>query len=152
MDFGRCQRMRSVVRPGHERKWPRLMARMSVETTGLNRVACTNAARSALVEAVLMALETDAGDLERGAGTGVEAGASIFLVLAPRTRAGVHFGELLGAKGIVHRPLVGLRRPVIIILPSFTILTLNLEKIAIQLSSQSGPMEIKEPVVSPLRI
>ena len=137
--------------PGQERKWPRLMAWMRVDTTGLNIVACRKAASSALVEEDLMALDTEAGFRERGAGTGFEAGAGTILVLAPRTCAGTLGGTHLGARGMDHSPLAGLVRPVIIIRPSFTILTLNFVKIAIQSSSHSWPMEMREPVVSPSR-
>ena len=150
-DLGRCLRTRSVVRPGQEIKCPRLIARTRDDTTGLNNVAWRNAARAALVDADLMALETEAGCLGRGAGTGFEAGAGSILVLAPRTRAGIRGGTHLGARGMDHRPLIGLRRPVIIILPSFTILTLNFVKTAIQSSSHSWPMEMRDPVLRPSR-
>ena len=48
-------------------------------------------------------------------------------------------------KGMSHRPL-SVRRPSIIILLFLSILTLNLEKIAMQSSSQSCPRDIRDPV------
>ena len=100
MDLGRCRRTRSEVRPGQERKWPRWMARMRVDTTGLNIVAWRKAASSALVEVDRIALDTEAGFWDRGAGAGA------ILVLAPRTLAGTLGGTHLGARGMDHRPLV----------------------------------------------
>ena len=80
-----------MVRPGQVVKCPFWMARRSVETTGLNRVPCRNAARSDLVALERRALEACLGK-ETGALVVTEAGGSI------------------GAKGMCHKPL-GVRGP-----------------------------------------
>ena len=48
-------------------------------------------------------------------------------------------------KGMSHSPL-SVRRPSMITLLFFSILTLNLEKIAMQSSSQSCPRDMRDPV------
>ena len=55
-------------------------------------------------------------------------------------------GAIIGEdKGISHSSL-SVRRPSMITLLFFSILTLNLEKIAMQLSSQSCPRDMRDPV------
>ena len=55
-------------------------------------------------------------------------------------------GVIIGEdNGMSHSPL-SVRRPSMIILLFFSILTLNLEKIAMQLSSQSCPRDMRDPV------
>ena len=56
----------------------------------------------------------------------------------------------VGAKGMCHNPL-GVRGPLMMMFPFLMICTLNFEKIAAQSSSQSLPMEIRDPVERPLR-
>ena len=58
--------MRCSVSPGHEVKWPRLIARTRVETTGLKIVPWRKEARSALVVLERIALEAMDG-VEDGA-------------------------------------------------------------------------------------
>ena len=48
-DWGRCLDMRLADRPGHEVKWPLLMATMKVELTGLKAAALNYWASSRLV-------------------------------------------------------------------------------------------------------
>ena len=50
-----------------------------------------------------------------------------------------------------HRPLVRSRKPVIMTWLCFKVFTSNLAKMATQLSSQSFPMDISEPVVMSLK-
>ena len=57
----------------------------------------------------------------------------------------------LGSSGIFHRPLVRLRKPVMMIWLCFKIITSHLVKMAMQSSSQSFPMDIREPVVGLLK-
>ena len=57
----------------------------------------------------------------------------------------------MGSSGMFHRPLVRSRKPVIITCLCFNILTSNLVKMATHLSSQSCPMEMREPVVMSLK-
>ena len=70
--------MSSVVRPGQVMRWPRLIARMSVEGTGLPRAPWMKAARSAFVDAdrnVLLARRGDEDDLGgKAGGTGGDNG------------------------------------------------------------------------------
>ena len=54
----------------------------------------------------------------------------------------------MGARGILHRPLEGLRWPSMMIFPSFTISTWYLVNIATQSSSHSCRMEIRNPDLS----
>ena len=58
----------------------------------------------------------------------------------------------LGARGILHRPLEGLRWPPMMIFPSFTISTWYLVNIATQSSSQSYPTEIRDPDLRSLKM
>ena len=51
----------------------------------------------------------------------------------------------LGARGIFHRPLEGLRWPAMMIFPFFTISTWYMVNITTQSSSQSCLMEIMDP-------
>ena len=51
----------------------------------------------------------------------------------------------MGARGILHRPLEGLRWPPMMIFPSFTISTWYLVNIATQSSLHSCLMEIRDP-------
>ncbi len=48
-DLGRCFLMSDSLRPGHEEKWPRRIARRKVEGDGLKAQPCKNAASSPLV-------------------------------------------------------------------------------------------------------
>ena len=89
--------MRSVVSPGQVVKWPCLMARMNVETTGLKTVPCRKAARSDLVALERMALAAVEETLE---------GALVVMELSVG----------LGAKGMFQRPFLFLF-PLMIILP-----------------------------------
>ena len=57
----------------------------------------------------------------------------------------------LGSSGMFHRPLVRSRKPVIIIWLCFKILMSDLVKMATHSSSQSYPMEMREPVVMLLK-
>ena len=79
--------MSSSVSPGQEVKWPRLIARTRVETTGLKSVPWRKQARSALVVLERIALE---------AMDGVEDGALVTMDVS---------GDL-GAKGLFQRPLL----------------------------------------------
>ena len=123
--------MRCSVSPGQEVKWPRLIARTRVETTGLKSVPWRKEARSALMDLERMALE---------AMDGVDVGALV-------TMEG---REDLGAKGMVQRPLL-LRGPLIITFPFFIILTSYLLNNTIQSTSHNLLMEISEFVEKPLR-
>ena len=106
--------MRDYVRPGQEVKWFFLMARMRVDGDGLKMVPWRKAARPCFVVSSEMALD-----------------AKNFGFLSLVGRKG------FGASGIFHRPFCGSRLPVMMILPSLMILTLNFVKIAAQSSSQS---------------
>ena len=57
-----------------------------------------------------------------------------------------------GAIGMFHRPFVGLRCPLMIILLCLKILRFCFVKMAMQLSSQSCPIDISEPDLMPLKI
>ena len=138
--------MREEERPGQEVKWPRSMARMKVETVGQKTFPWRKAANSALVEEERRALEALDVDLEGAVDNN--------LVLAPRAHAGCWtscggVGEHFGARGIDQRPLVVSLVPVMMTVPSLIIWTSYLEKRAMQSSSQSLPMEMREPVVRP---
>ena len=109
------------------------MARTRVEGTGLNKVPWRKEARSALV-----ALDRRA--LEACFATETEDGAVVVM-------DGLGGG---GAKGMCHKPF-GVLGPFIIMLPFLIICTLNLVKRAAHSSSQSLPMEMREPVDRPLR-
>ena len=115
------------MKPGQDVKCPRLMALISVETTGHPTIPWRKDANSALVAEDRMALLAILG----GSGSVV--------------------GCLVG-NGIFQRPLLGLRVPVRMVDPFLTILTLCLSKRAVQLSSQSFPIEMRDPVVSPSRM
>ena len=121
---------------------------------GLKSTAWRNAARSALVAADRMALAAVT--------LGGARGASIFLPRLSEGLAGapiaghsltdVRLGERdgrFGANGMDQRRLEKLRRPLMITVPSFTMWTWYLEKRARQSSSQSLPMERREPVARP---
>ena len=122
-------RINSSVKPGQEVKCPRLMALISVETTGHPTILWRKEAKSALVAEDQMAL------LAMFVGCGGPADV-IFL----------------NGNGIFQSPLSGLRVPVRMIDPFFTILTRCLSKRAVQSSSQSFPIEMRDPVVSPSRM
>ena len=53
---------------------------------------------------------------------------------------------MCGESGICQRPSALLRVPYTIGLPFFVTVTRSLEKVAMQLSSQRLPMEIRDPV------
>ena len=57
----------------------------------------------------------------------------------------------MGYSGIFHRPLVRSRKPVMMTWLCFKKITSNLVKMVMQSSSQSCPMEIREPVVMSLK-
>ena len=57
----------------------------------------------------------------------------------------------MGSNGIFHRPLVRSRKPVIMPWFCFKFFTSNLVKMAMQSSSQSCPMDTREPVVRSLK-
>ena len=57
IDFGRCLVMRESARPGQLGKCPILIARMSVEGTGINRLKYRKAEISALVASDWMEIQ-----------------------------------------------------------------------------------------------
>ena len=57
----------------------------------------------------------------------------------------------MGSSGMFHRPLVRSRKLVIITWLCFNIFMSNLVKMAMQSSSQSCPMAMREPVVMSLK-
>ena len=57
----------------------------------------------------------------------------------------------MGSGGMFHRPLVRSRKSVIMTLLCLNIFTSNLVKMAMKLSSQSCPMDMREPVVMMLK-
>ena len=145
-----------LLRPGQDLKWPREIAWRRVGTMGLNRTPCMNAARSDFVAAQRMALAAvSVGGLDK---VGV-------FVLRPRLSEGLpsapiagHSGtdvrlgardEHLGGSGIDQRRVLGLRRPFMMTVPSLIIWTWYLEKSAMHSSSQSFPMDRREPVERP---
>ena len=147
-----------LLRPVQDLKWPREIAWRRVGTMGLNRTPCMNAARSDFVAAQRMALAAvSVGGLDK---VGV-------FVLRPRLSEGLPSapiaghsgtdvrlgarGEHLGGRGIDQRRFIGLRVPLMIIVPSLMMCTLYFEKSATQSSSQSFPMERSDPVERPSR-
>ena len=57
----------------------------------------------------------------------------------------------MGSSGMFHRPLVRSHKPVIMTWLCFNIFTSNLVKMAMQSSSQSCLIEMREPVVVSLK-
>ena len=57
----------------------------------------------------------------------------------------------LGSSGMFHKPLVRLHKPVIMTWLCFKMFTSNLVKMAMQSSSQSCPMDMRESVVMSLK-
>ena len=57
----------------------------------------------------------------------------------------------LGSSGILHRPLVRSHKPAMMTWSCFKILMSKFMKIAMQLSLQSCPMEMREPIVRLLK-
>ncbi len=133
-DLGRCFVISVAVRPGHELKWPRLIAHRSVDGSGLKAQAWRKAARSCVVRRWRMApLATwrFAGGWDASVDSGMVA---------------------LGARGIFQRPFDWFRWPTMMTWPFFRILTSYLVKRATQSSSHSCPMEIKEPDLRSLKM
>jgi hypothetical protein len=145
-----------LLRPGQDLKWPREIAWRRVGTIGLKRTPCMKAARSDFVAAQRIALAAVSG--------GGLGGLGVF-VLRPRLSEGLpsapiagHSGtdvrlgardEHLGGRGIDQRRVLGLRRPLMMMVPSLMIWTWYLENKAMHSSSQSFPMERREPVERP---
>ena len=110
IDFVRCLAVRDSVRPGQLGKCPILMARMTVEGTGINRTVCRKAERHPLVDLDRMVLqERFYRMLVVGAG-----------------------GSGFGPRGILQRLLVRLHWLVMIMVLFLIILKLYLEKIAVR--------------------
>ena len=100
-DFGRNLVISVVVRPGKVVRWPRFMARRSVETAGLYNVPWRKAARSLLEVEASMVLQ--ARLVRGGALEGARA--------------------VLGGSGMFQRPFVLLRVPLMRSDPSLTMCT-----------------------------
>ena len=120
-----------MVRPGQVVKWPCLIARIKVETTGLKTVPWRKAARSDLVALDRMALVAVDGALE---------GALVVMEVV----------VVFGAKGMCQRPL-GIRLPLMMIFPFLMMCKWYFENRAAQLSSQSFPIDMRDPVDRPSR-
>ena len=58
----------------------------------------------------------------------------------------------MGSSGISHRPLVRSRKPVMMTWLCFNCLTSNLVNLAMQLSSQSCNMDMRDPVARSLKM
>ena len=130
IDFGRNLEISVVVRPGNVVRCPRLIARRSVETAGLNKAPCKKAARSIL--------EVEAS-----------------MVLQARLVVGVELGVamvVLGGSGMFQRPLVLFRGPLMRMESSLMIWTWCFVRRAAQSLSQSWPREMREPVCNPGRM
>jgi hypothetical protein len=97
-DLERCLVTKDAVRPGHELKWPRWMARRNVDGRGLKAQACRKAARSCLVRARRMAPFAEWWETVRRSGDGES-------------------GDF-GASGMFQRPLILLRAPTMMACPS----------------------------------
>jgi hypothetical protein len=122
VDFLRCFVIRDLLSPGQEEKWPRCMARRNVEIDGLKTQPCKKAASSLFV-----------------------------CLLRIMLFARCCFVELeglvsdLGASGMFQSPLVVLLFPLMTIFPSLLMSTWYLEKRVMQSSSQSWPVEMRDP-------
>ena len=119
-----------LVIPVQIGKCPLFMARMSVEGTRINILACKKAERSDFVALDWIALQAR------------------FCGLLVFWAGGGGFGD----RGIFQRPLVRLRWLVVIMLPSLIILTLYLEKISKKSLLQSCLIYMREPVLRLLKM
>ena len=121
--WGRCLEIILADRPGRDVKWLLLMASMKVDLAGLKSVV-------------------------------LNYWASLRLVMACRRMPFAWFGwecfDGCWAWGM-GSPLVWSRKTVIITWLCFNIFTSNLVKMETQSSSQSCPMEMREPVVMSLK-
>jgi hypothetical protein len=122
VDFCRCFVIRDSLRPGQEEKWPRCMARRNVEMEGLKAQPCKKAASSLFVCLLRIMLFARCCLVELEG-----------LVVD------------LGASGMFQSPLVVFRVPLIMICPSLMMSTWYLVKRAMQSSSQSWPIEMRDP-------
>ncbi len=121
-DFGRCLAISVLLRLGQEEKWPRRMARRNVEMDGLKAQPCKKA-ESLLFDCLLR------------------------IMLFARC-CFVELGGLvldLGASRMFQSPLVVFLFPLIMTFPFLMMSTWYLEKRATQPSSQSWPIEMRDP-------
>lgn len=133
-DLAKCLVTSDAVRPGHDLKWLRWIARRKVDSIGAKAHAWRKTARSCLVVTFRMAPFTECWSLPFGF-VGSVSGRAAF-----------------GARGIFQRPLVALRFPTMMTFLSLYSLTSYLVKRATQSSSHNWPKEMRDPDLIPSKM